>query len=357
MNREDAEEYSQSLGQIVAGSYRQILLADRLGVPKALGLTVPEWVEKRLGGYVKMGIPERKAVVKELAAEGLSVRKIADAVGVKKSQIADDLVHIRTENAPKSAVEPADAASSVQNRTDPLSAVVVLAANKKTATVAQATATRQANEDQRKADLHKPLDFELPEGLIPHDFRTHSHGIPDNSVELVFTDPPYDAESSHLYEAAAGVAARILKPGGSFIAYSGQTQLVDVLTGCSKHLRYWWTVAGVHSGGNQILQKLGIRCGWKPLVWFVKGTRGDVQNILLDVVTGEREKDAHRWQQAEAEAMYYIEHLTSPRGHVVDFFAGGGTTSAAAIKLGRPWTAFEVDSVALESAAKRLKTA
>ena len=215
-------------------------------------------------------------------------------------------------------------------------------------------ALRSLEEERRKVDLARPVKVDLHPGVHRGDFRELAAQIPDESVELVFTDPPYDADSVGLYEDAARVAARILKPGGSFIAYSGQTQLPTVLANCSKHLRYWWTIAGVHSGGNQLLQKLGIRCGWKPLVWFVKQTRGDVQSILLDVVTGEREKDAHRWQQAEAEACYYIQHLTSPHGVVVDFFLGGGTTAVAAQKLGRPWIGFEVDASAAERASNRL---
>jgi DNA modification methylase len=87
----------------------------------------------------------------------------------------------------------------------------------------------------------------------------------------------------------------------------------------------------------------------------VKGTRGDVQNVLRDIVEGDREKDAHHWQQAEAEAMYYIEHLTSPHGLVVDFFLGGGTTALAAQKLGRPWIGFEVDASAAERTTARLR--
>lgn len=216
-------------------------------------------------------------------------------------------------------------------------------------------AIKQLEEERRKRELQRPVTVELAAGLHRGDFRELATQIADNSVELVFTDPPYDGESVVIYERAAEVAARILKPGGSFIAYSGQRHLPGVLAGCAKHLDYWWTIAGVHSGGNQLLQKLGIRCGWKPLVWFVKGTRGDVRNILVDVVTGEREKDAHHWQQAEAEAMYYIEHLTSPHGLVVDFFIGGGTTAVAAKKLGRPWIGFEVDASAAERASQRLQ--
>src|SRR5205814_2191015 len=38
--------------------------------------------------------------------------------------------------------------------------------------------------------------------------------IPDNSIDLIFTDPPYDRDSLSLYEWLAEFAARALKPGG-----------------------------------------------------------------------------------------------------------------------------------------------
>lgn len=219
-------------------------------------------------------------------------------------------------------------------------------------------ALKSLEEQKRKREWERPVEVDLAPGLHRIDFRDPHRGsslIADGSVDLVFIDPPYDREAAALYEDAALMAARILKPGGSFIAYSGQRHLIEAMNGCAKHLRYWWTIAGVHRGGNQILNKLGIRCGWKPLLWFVKGTRADIQNVLLDVVDGSREKDAHHWQQAEAEAMYYIEHLTSPHGLVVDFFIGGGTTAVAAKKLGRSFIGFEGDASAIERASQRLQ--
>ena len=213
---------------------------------------------------------------------------------------------------------------------------------------------KQAAEDKQAADLARPVRISLPAGIHRGDFRELSAGIEDDSVDLIFTDPPYDGDSVVLYEDAARIAARILKPGASMIAYSGQRHLPDVLAGMSKHLRYWWTIAGVHEGGNQMLQKLGIRCGWKPLVWFVKDTRGDVQNVMLDVVRGDREKDAHEWQQSQIEAVQLIEKLCAPGGVVVDFCLGGGTTAVACKHLGRRFIGFEVNAQSLERSVERL---
>lgn len=215
-------------------------------------------------------------------------------------------------------------------------------------------AARQAKERKRADDLARPVAVDLPEGVIHGDFRKHAHKIADNSVDLIFTDPPYDEDAVSLYEDAAREAARILKPGASLIAYSGHRFLPDVYAGMSKHLRYWWTCACVHEGGNSLMQRLGIRAGWKPLVWYVKGTRGDISNVIVDTVRGDREKFAHEWQQAQSEAEYFIDKLCAPGGLVVDFFLGGGTTKAAAQKLGRRCIGFEVNAASLERTTKRL---
>jgi capsular polysaccharide biosynthesis protein len=67
MNPEDAEEYTQGLGQIVAGARRQMEEAARLGVPQALGLSASEWVETRLGASSGTDASQRREPIKELA--------------------------------------------------------------------------------------------------------------------------------------------------------------------------------------------------------------------------------------------------------------------------------------------------
>ena len=91
IEREDAEEYTEALGQIFGASYRLILHAERQGIPAALEMSTQEWVEERLGGYVRMSIPERREAVAELTeGEGLSNVKAAEILGVGEATVRRD---------------------------------------------------------------------------------------------------------------------------------------------------------------------------------------------------------------------------------------------------------------------------
>lgn len=106
------------------------------GVPKALGLTVEDWVQKRLGGYVRMSIDERREAVKELSEQGMSEREIASVVGV-----SDTTVHRAL--ASNEAIEPHPAADFASNEAEPINAVAALAADEKVRTVAHQAAKRE----------------------------------------------------------------------------------------------------------------------------------------------------------------------------------------------------------------------
>ena len=54
-------------------------------------MSLEEWTERRLGGYVRMSIPERREAVAELAAEGLAQREIAGVLGVGVGTVNRDL--------------------------------------------------------------------------------------------------------------------------------------------------------------------------------------------------------------------------------------------------------------------------
>jgi len=187
------------------------------------------------------------------------------------------------------------------------------------------------------------------------DFREHADKVADGSLSLIFTDPPYDRKAIELFDGLGKFAGDKLADGGSMMLYVGQTQLPDAIRILQKHMRYWWTVCCLHSGGNNLMTEYGIRCGWKAMLWFVKGTRDSKLDIVQDVCSGGKEKEHHDWQQSQSEAEYWIEHLCPSDGVVCDPFLGGGTTAAAAIAKRRKWIGFEVNHDQAAIAMQRVK--
>lgn len=119
MNREDAEEFTQTIGQIVSGSWRQIALAKRLGVPEALGLDTESWVRGRLGGYIRLSIEDRREAVAELTAEGHSTREVGEVLGVDQRTVRRDAANAAG-NGQAPANEDGDAANAaVEPDADP----------------------------------------------------------------------------------------------------------------------------------------------------------------------------------------------------------------------------------------------
>jgi hypothetical protein len=102
------------------------------------------------------------------------------------------------------------------------------------------------------------------------------------------------------------------------------------------------------------MREYGVNAGWKPVLWFVKGTRDDNSVMVNDVMSGGEEKAHHDWQQSESEAAYWIDKLTQKDGIVCDPFMGGGTTAAAAQRLGRRWIGFEIDADTAKIASARV---
>lgn len=198
------------------------------------------------------------------------------------------------------------------------------------------------------------IDAEIHENIIVGDFRAVADRIPDGSIHLIFTDPPYDREASKMLPALAAFAATKLVEGGSLLCYVGETQLPAALDAFRVSLRYWWIIACLHAGHSTVMREYGINASWKPILWFVKGTRHDNSIMVRDTVSGGEEKTEHPWQQAQAEAEYLIGQLCPVDGIVLDPFLGSGTTAAAAKKLGRRWLGIEIDEDTAKRASERI---
>ncbi len=323
MTPEDAEEYTQALGQVVAGGWRQVALGRRLGVPEALGISTSEWVETRLGGYVRMSLPEREQAHQELAAEGFSEREIPKITGASRGTVRKDLGKRVAQNVP-----PADGNGQL--------AGTALVQNTPPAPKEQAVAdTRTRREVSRAANV-LPDAMDLRTG----DARQVLADIPDCSVNLVLTDPPYGDDAEPLYRWLAEWSTRVLIPGGSLICYTGQSRLNRDMRIFDERLRYWWLLTMKHDRAQRLPGKF-IVAESKPVLWYVKEYRRG-RTLINDMVSSERDRSAHPWAQGSGGIAFLVENLTEPGEFVADPFAGTGRWGEITCQMGRRWVGADV---------------
>lgn len=180
--------------------------------------------------------------------------------------------------------------------------------------------------------------------------------ILDNSVDLIFTDPPYGKEWLPLYADLANIAARTLKQGGSLVTNVGHCLIPEVIQYMvNAGLTYWWPIAVKLSGQFARSHHRGISIKWKPLLWFVKGEKNNAIDYISDYVESEAPKKAlHEWEQSPIEAEHIISRLTVENQVVFDPMMGAGTTGVAALRLKRHFIGIEIDKQMFEIAGKRI---
>ena len=189
--------------------------------------------------------------------------------------------------------------------------------------------------------------------------------IPDNSVDLIITDPPYLKGYLPVFDGLAKLAIRKLKEGGSLLFYFGQPHLEELMIQLSKYksegLYYQWPLAVIHTGSQARFHCLGLQVGWKPMLWYKKrkveaeqydSHKPAWQPDFCDVIqSAQPDKLAHDWAQSPAEAEYVIEHLTiNENSLVLDPFLGSGAFGIAAVRLGRYFIGIEIDKETYENA-------
>jgi 16S rRNA G966 N2-methylase RsmD len=213
---------------------------------------------------------------------------------------------------------------------------------------------------QTHLDLcHTPIDEQFDAGDITA-CHPQTKQIPDNSIDLIFTDPPYATKDLPLYAELAKLAARVLKPGGNLVTYSGHyclPQVFDYLE--HSNLKYIHQIIVQHSGQREILFAYNIGVKYKPLLWFVKGANSPYSSgstsYIEDVIPSEPVgKEFHKWEQSTVEAEYMISKLTVENQAVLDPFLGGGTTAIAALKLNRKFIGIEIDEDSYNIAKGRI---
>lgn len=189
-------------------------------------------------------------------------------------------------------------------------------------------------------------------GIYTGDARELAREIPDESVDLIFTDPVYQNIDDYCW--LAETAARVLKPDSACLAFCGIGWLGESIAGLQAGgLRYRWQLIlsmPYRNGGH-------IPGGFSQYIsclWFEKG-KGLPLYQVPDMRLWRPADGPFEWAKNPDFVAYYVSAFSSDWATIVDPFCGSGTVPAVCKKLGRRWLAFEIDPDTAERARERVR--
>jgi len=192
--------------------------------------------------------------------------------------------------------------------------------------------------------------------IITGDARELAKAIPDESVDLIFCDPVYQNIDDYAW--LAETAARVLKPGGSLLAFQWIAFMRETLNALQPLKLEWMFSLYIPNRTIDTRCKAGFN-KWTPCLWLsngeVKSPR--VADILqcnaFQSVFGNGGSN-HGWSKSPEFFYYYLEAFTHPGATVFDPFTGGGTVPAVCKMLGRDYLAFEIEPTTAALARQRV---
>ena len=190
--------------------------------------------------------------------------------------------------------------------------------------------------------------------IVTGDARELAKAIPDESVDLIFTDPVYDRIDD--YRWLAETAARVLKPKKSVLAFCGHSYQILAGAAMIGKLRPGPILEHYIAGAIARLFSHSLQCNLIPCLWFSKGIP-DNKWMFVQQLSIPKGRRGHKWGKAEMMAYTRLLSFTDKNDTVVDFFAGGGTIPTVCKLLQRNFLAFEIDVSAANLARQRIREA
>ncbi len=320
-----------------------------------------------------LGVSERQAVVQRLRAEGWSLRRIAEALGVVDATVRRDL-RGASYDAPGRVVG-ADGKTYQAARPAPPASIVVATDGQQARAQAALGALGddapgrllvlgRAEEHARRAHLARlGASPAAPAAGSGWDLRCGGFvdalaDVEDGSVDAVICDPPYVDEALAVWGQIGAFAARVLRPGRVLACYCGHLRQPEVMAALGEHLSFVWCGATVQRGRSGRFRARRVWVGHRPWLVYSAGVyepRGWIDDTLASEGRGEKAATDHPWRQALAPFVRLVEMFSLPGELVVDPMVGQGTTGVAALGCGRRFLGCDVDPAAVAMSRARLE--
>jgi hypothetical protein len=187
--------------------------------------------------------------------------------------------------------------------------------------------------------------------IITGDARELAKAIPDESVDLVFTDPIYSNIDD--YRWLAETAARVLKPDSACLVWFDEPNFDAIYRSMTPILSF---AAFMHwqRYGHLAPSRSGITV-ISPCLWLEVGKSKTYKRIAnwCGVPNGLGVSNFH-WSKPMILLRKWVDAFTLDGSTVFDPFTGGGTVPAVCKMLGRNYLAFEIDPATADMARERV---
>jgi 16S rRNA G966 N2-methylase RsmD len=200
--------------------------------------------------------------------------------------------------------------------------------------------------------------------ILHGEFQEVLKDIQSDSIDLIFTDPPYAEKHLDLVKDLFLLASRVLKPSGYLAIMYGQNHLDEffkVFESCNSNnkgnntkLRYYWTIAIHMPDGQELFYMKNAVIRWKPIFIFQKEPFIVLEHRFEDYISRPKpDKSVHEWKQDLESAMYVISSFSKEGDTILDPMVGTGTTIEASLILKRRCIAVEKDKELYEMLLRR----
>jgi site-specific DNA-methyltransferase (adenine-specific) len=218
---------------------------------------------------------------------------------------------------------------------------------------------------------HPDTPTEYRNAIVTGDAMELAKRLPDESVDLVLTDPPYgighkyangtrDSRDGYdrLIRWLVQEAERVLKPGALAFVFQASPRLRETW-------QWFPPESRLFIGGKSFVQIRPALVQWAydpavfwqkpgPLRDYRRGRDYFFANTSNTLSRGLDEAGFHTCPKALDLMTYMAECFCPPGGVIADFFMGSGSTAAAAKLTGRSFCGFESDPEVANLARERL---